>query len=200
LNFFSHFLRKKNTFVFGFEKSFYIEFFIVHSVKLKFIINMKIFFITYVFVVSVAVSYSQSIESISFSAVASSNDNFQPVAGASFSGYISNASGSLTIASEYGKNDFKVSSNISNTSDQKDNIKIYPNPTDDIILIDDFSKSTNKSNTVLITDNNGRKVFYQENYIDKTPIDFKSFQNGVYYITLKINNETIILTKIIKSK
>jgi len=145
-------------------------------------------------------SFSQSIESISFSAVASSNDSFQPVAGASFSGYISNASGSLTIASEYGKNDFKVSSNISNTSDQKDNIKIYPNPTDDIILIDDFSKSTNKANTVLITDNNGRKVFYQENYIDKTPIDFKSFQNGIYFITLTIENKTITSRKIIKSK
>ena len=57
---------------------------------------------------------SQSIESISFSAVASSNDNFQPVVGSSLSGYISNASGSLTIASEYGKNDFKTTSGIAN--------------------------------------------------------------------------------------
>jgi hypothetical protein len=143
-------------------------------------------------------SFSQSIESISFSAVASSNDSFQPVAGSSFSGYVSNASGSLTIASEYGKNDFKVSSNIGTNSEPKDNIKIYPNPTDDIILIDDFSKSTNKSNTVLITDNNGRKVFYQENYIDKTPIDFRSFQIGVYYISLTIDNEIITSRKIIK--
>jgi hypothetical protein len=104
----------------------------------------------------------------------------------------------LTIASEYGKNDFKVSSNIGTNSEPKDNIKIYPNPTDDIILIDDFSKSTNKSNTVLITDNNGRKVFYQENYIDKTPIDFRSFQIGVYYISLTIDNEIITSRKIIK--
>lgn len=153
-----------------------------------------------VFLLNTFNMYSQSIESISFSAVASSNDNFQPVAGASFSGYVSNASGSLTIASEYGKNDFKVSSNIGTTSEPKDNIKIYPNPTDDIILIDNFSKSTIKVNTVLITDNNGRKVFFQENYIDKAPIDFKSFHNGVYYITLKINNETITSRKIIKSK
>ena len=143
---------------------------------------------------------AQTIESISFSAVASSNDNFQPEAGGSFSGYVSNASGSLTIASEYGKNDYKVANGIGNISQPKDNIKIYPNPTDNFILIDEFSKNTNKINTVLITDNNGRNIFYQENYIDKTPIDFKSFQVGVYFITLSIDNETITSRKIIKSK
>jgi hypothetical protein len=143
---------------------------------------------------------AQTIESISFSAVASSNDNFQPIAGGSFSGYISNASGSLTIASEYGKNDYKVSNNISTISQPSDKIKIYPNPTDNFILIDEFSKNTNKTNTVLITDNNGRNIFYQENYIDKTPIDFKSFQVGVYFITLSIDNETITSRRIIKSK
>ena len=143
-------------------------------------------------------SKSQSIESISFSAVASSNDSFQPLAGASFSGYISNASGSLTIASEYGKNDFKVSSNISNTSDPKDNIKIYPNPTDNFIIIEDFSINSNKENTVTITDNNGRVILFTKNYIDKTPINLNSFQSGVYFISLAINNESITSRKIIK--
>ena len=143
---------------------------------------------------------AQTIESISFSAVASSNDNFQPVAGGSFSGYVSNSSGSLTIASEYGKNDYKIANGVSNITQPKDNIKIYPNPTDNFILIEEFSKNTYKKNTVLITDNNGRNVFYQENYIDKTPIDFKSFQAGVYFITLSIDNETITSRKIIKSK
>ncbi len=143
---------------------------------------------------------AQTIESIAFSAVASSNDTFQPIVGGSFSGYVSNASGSLTIASEYGKNDYKVSNSITNINQPKDNIKIYPNPTDNYILIDDFSKNSTKPNAVLITDNNGRKVFYQENYIDKTPIDFKVYQTGIYFITLTIDNETITSRKIIKSK
>jgi hypothetical protein len=52
----------------------------------------------------------------------------------------------------------------------------------------------------LITDNNGRKVFYKENYIDKTPIDFKSFQTGIYILSLTIENELIVSKKIIKSK
>ena len=143
-------------------------------------------------------SKSQSIESISFSAVASSNDNFQPIAGSSFSGYVSNSSGSLTIASEYGKNDFKVSSNISNTSVPKDNIKIYPNPTDNFIIIEDFSMNSNQENTVTITDNNGRVILFIKNYIDKTPINLNSFQSGVYFISLVINNESITSRKIIK--
>ena len=143
---------------------------------------------------------AQSIESISFSALASSNDNFQPLAGGSFSGYVSNASGSLTIASEYGKNDYKIANGVSNISQPKDNIKIYPNPTDNYIVIDEFSKNKNELNTVLVTDINGRKLLLIENYIDKTPIDFKPFNVGVYFITLTINNETITSRKIIKSK
>lgn len=143
---------------------------------------------------------AQTIESIAFSAVSSSNDTFQPIVGGSFSGYVSNASGSLTIASEYGKNDYKVSNSITNINQPENNIKIYPNPTDNYILIDDFSKNSTKPNAVLITDNNGRKVFYQENYIDKTPIDFKVYQTGIYFITLTIDNETITSRKIIKSK
>jgi hypothetical protein len=162
---------------------------------------MKIIFIFLIFGLLSIESFSQSIESISFTALASSNNNFQPVAGSSFSGYVSNASGSLTIASEYGKNDFKVSSNIRNASEEaKNDIIIYPNPTDNFILIDNFSRHSNKSNSVLITDNNGRKVFYKENYIDKTPIDFKSFQTGIYILSLTIENELIVSKKIIKSK
>jgi hypothetical protein len=104
----------------------------------------------------------------------------------------------LTIASEYGKNDFKVSSNISNTSVPKDNIKIYPNPTDNFIIIEDFSINSNQENTVTITDNNGRVIVFIKNYIDKTPINLNSFQSGVYFISLVINNESITSRKIIK--
>jgi hypothetical protein len=145
-------------------------------------------------------SKSQSIESISFSAVASNNDNFQPVVGSSLSGYISNASGSLTIASEYGKNDFKSSSSIVSNISSMSSIKIYPNPTDNFIIIEDFSMNSNKENTVTITDNNGRVIVFIKNYIDKTPINLNSFQSGVYFISLAINNELITSRKIIKSK
>jgi hypothetical protein len=143
---------------------------------------------------------SQSIESISFSAVASSNDNFQPVVGSSLSGYISNASGSLTIASEYGKNDFKTTSGIASVGSNSLEVNIYPNPTDNFIIIEDFSINSNQENTVTITDNNGRVILFIKNYIDKTPINLNAFQSGVYFISLAINNESITSRKIIKSK
>lgn len=146
------------------------------------------------------ISLAQSIESISFSAVSSSNNDFQPIAGNSFSGYVSNSSGSLTIASEYGRNDFKSSSSIVPSPNIENNVKIYPNPTDNYIIIDEFSRNRKDFNSVSINDINGKRVFFIENYIDKTPIDFKSFQNGVYLIVLSINNEVITTRKIIKSK
>jgi hypothetical protein len=79
-------------------------------------------------------------------------------------------------------------------------IKIYPNPTDNFIIIEDFSMNSNKENTVTITDNNGRVVLFITNYKDKTPINLNAFQSGVYFISLAINNELITSRKIIKSK
>lgn len=159
---------------------------------------MKIIFIFLIFGLLSIESFSQSIESISFSAVASSNDSFQPIAGSSFSGYVSNSSGSLTIASEYGKNDFKSSSGTVSNISSMSSIKIYPNPTDNFIIIDDFSMNSNQENTVTITDNNGRVILFIKNYIDKTPINLNSFQSGVYFISLAINKESITSRKIIK--
>jgi hypothetical protein len=161
---------------------------------------MKIIFIFLIFGLLSIESFSQSIESISFSAVASSNDSFQPIAGSSFSGYVSNSSGSLTIASEYGKNDFKSSSGTVSNISSMSSIKIYPNPTDNFIIIDDFSMNSNQENTVTITDNNGRVILFIKNYIDKTPINLNYFQSGVYFISLAINNESITSRRIIKSK
>jgi hypothetical protein len=159
---------------------------------------MKIIFIFLIFGLLSIESFSQSIQSISFSAVASSNDSFQPVVGNSFSGYVSNSSGSLTIASEYGKNDFKSSSSIVSNISSMSSIKIYPNPTDNFIIIEDISINSNQENTVTITDNNGRVILFIKNYIDKTPINLNSFQSGVYFISLAINKESITSRKIIK--
>lgn len=43
-------------------------------------------------------SYAQTIESVTFSAVASSNDNFQPVMGTPYGASLSGANGSLEIS------------------------------------------------------------------------------------------------------
>ena len=51
--------------------------------------------------------HAQNIESITFSAVASDNDNFQPVVGIPYSSSLSGANGSLEVSSSFGEGSLK---------------------------------------------------------------------------------------------
>jgi hypothetical protein len=55
-------------------------------------------------------SYAQTIENVTFSAVASSNDNFQPVMGTPYGASLSGANGSLEISASYGESAYAESS------------------------------------------------------------------------------------------
>ncbi len=79
---------------------------------------------------------AQGIESVTFSAAASSNDNFQPVVGAPYGASFSGANGSLEISASYGQGTYQQStlSNENITNGQA--IRVYPNPTDYLVNID----------------------------------------------------------------
>jgi plastocyanin len=72
-------------------------------------------------------------------------------------------------------------------------LHIYPNPATDYININ-YSNLRNEELQLVINDNNGREIYTE--YINGTDllankhIDVSSFNNGVYYITIRDKNKT----------
>ena len=79
------------------------------------------------------------------------------------------------------------------------NIKVYPNPTTDFITINvgdltDFEKLS----SLTVTDINGKVLFHEKITKVEQQLDFSSFKYGVYFLSLKQENQLIKSFKIIK--
>ncbi|NLN74395.1 MAG: hypothetical protein GX140_09165, partial [Bacteroidales bacterium] len=88
------------------------------------------------FMVYAMLLHSQTMESITFSAAASNNDNFQPVVGAPFGANLSGSSGSLEISASYGESTYEESTLSVEKFDMQSVIRVYPNPTTTYVNVD----------------------------------------------------------------
>ncbi len=78
------------------------------------------------------------------------------------------------------------------------NISVYPNPTTDLITIDLLS-SAGHNNVMTVTDING-KVLQQVEVINEVEqLSFSNYANGIYFLTIKQENQLIKSFKIIKN-
>ncbi|PCH68472.1 MAG: hypothetical protein COC01_03785 [Bacteroidetes bacterium] len=75
-------------------------------------------------------------------------------------------------------------------------LKIYPNPTLDILNIV-YSGSLGNNSKVFITDLSGKMVFTSKLSKAKNSIDISHLANGIYYLTLQ-NNTAIVTKKFMK--
>ncbi len=149
----------------------------------------------------VAVSFrsaAQSIERIQFSGVASGNNNFQPVAGASFGSYLSGGTGSLTVASEYGKSTY-VPVQVKTLERPSAEVVVYPNPVADEIFID--WKSGNPTGQILVLlDASGKEVRKEVVKSSRMRLMLKDVAAGMYTLQISKGLEKLGSYKIIKSK
>ncbi|HZH86702.1 MAG TPA: T9SS type A sorting domain-containing protein, partial [Brumimicrobium sp.] len=77
-----------------------------------------------------------------------------------------------------------------------DNITVYPNPSQDVFIIDGLS--ANGSFHLKIVDDNGKLVKSESyNSVDSLTIDMRNYSNGNYQIIIE-TEEKRILKKIIK--
>ncbi len=77
----------------------------------------------------------------------------------------------------------------------RNNLRVYPNPTTDILIIKGLEKF---SGTLDLYDGNGRIIKSENIQISKNEnfiLDLKNMQSGIYFIRLKNNEENIISTK-----
>ncbi len=86
------------------------------------------------------------------------------------------------------------------------NISVYPNPTTNLLTINfptsatDFPTSEGLGNVkITVTDINGKILQQTEVTTYKEQLDFSIYTNGVYFLSVKQENQTIKLFKIIKN-
>ena len=144
--------------------------------------------------------YAQNIESITFSAVASDNDNFQPVVGIPYSSSLSGANGSLEVSSSFGEGSFEEPLPSSKMEKLINKIKVSPNPSNYLVNID-MSKKSETNHQLILSTLNGEKVWTTNSSSITNQIDLTNYPNGTYLLSVQeIESKKIENFKIVKIK
>ena len=145
-------------------------------------------------------SYAQTIENVTFSAVASSNDNFQPVMGTPYGASFSGANGSLEISASYGESSYEQSSLSTEELKLLSSIRVFPNPTTYVVNVD-LSQLPQGEYVLYLLDLAGKVVYKQIAIASNAQIDMTLFSIGTYMLNVQTKaSQKIENFKIIKSK
>ncbi|MEE9348778.1 MAG: glycosyl hydrolase family 8 [Flavobacteriaceae bacterium] len=90
------------------------------------------------------------------------------------------------------------SAGIEDANSLENKVNLYPNTTNGIAFIDFSEKFRNNNKIIFITDVNGRQLLKQTTQLNKYEVDLSSYESGLYFVSIKIENEITISKKIIK--
>ena len=145
-------------------------------------------------------SYAQTIESVTFSAVASSNDNFQPVMGTPYGASLSGANGSLEISASYGESSYEESTLSTEELKLQSSIRVFPNPTTYLVNVD-LSQLPQGEYQLYLMDLSGKVVYKQSTTATSSQLDMSTFATGTYVLNVQTKGTRKVDTfKIVKSK
>ena len=129
-------------------------------------------------------TYAQTIESVTFSAVASSNDNFQPVMGTPYGASLSGANGSLEISASYGESSYEETTLSTEELKLQSSIRVFPNPTTYMVNVD-LSQLPQGEYQLYLLDLSGKVVYNQTATKSNTEIDMSTFATGTYVLQVQ---------------
>jgi len=145
-------------------------------------------------------SFAQTIENVTFSAVASSNDNFQPVMGTPYGASLIGANGSLEISASYGESSYEQSTLSAEELKLQSSIRVFPNPTTYLVNVD-LSQLPKGEYQLYLIDLSGKMMFNQTATESSTQIDMHTFAPGNYVLKVQTQGTQKIETfKIVKTK
>ena len=152
------------------------------------------------FIGIVGIGNAQTIESVTFSSVASSDDNFQPVMGTPYGASLSGAGGSLEISASFGESAYEESSLSAEELSIQSNIRVFPNPTTYMVNVD-LSQLSKGEYQLYLVDLQG-KVIYQQTTTEKSiELDMRNYSTGSYVLKVQTKGTQQIDTfQIIKIK
>ena len=145
-------------------------------------------------------SWAQTIENVTFSSAASSDDNFQPVMGTPYGASLSGAGGSLEVSASYGESNYEESSLSAEELSIQSNIRVFPNPTTYMVNVD-LSQLTQGDYQLYLVDLQG-KVIYQQTTTEKSiELDMRNYSTGSYVLKVQTKGTQQLDTfQIIKTK
>ena len=145
-------------------------------------------------------SFAQTIESVTFSAVASSNDNFQPVMGTPYGASLSGANGSLEISASCGESSYQQGTLSTEELKLQSSIRVFPNPTTYMVNVD-LSQMPQGEYQLYLMDLSGKVLHNQITAATSSQLDMSSFAAGTYVLNIQTKGTQKVETvKIIKSK
>lgn len=135
-------------------------------------------------ILTFSMSYAQTIESVTFSAVSSSDDNFQPVMGTPYGASLSGANGSLEISASYGEGSYEESTLSVEELELQSGIRVFPNPSSYKVNVD-LSKLPLGEYQLFLVDLSGRMVYSQRTSARIEQIDLSPFATGTYVLQVQ---------------
>ena len=152
------------------------------------------------FIGIVGIGNAQTIENVTFSSAASSDDNFQPVMGTPYGASLSGAGGSLEVSASYGESNYEESSLSAEELSIQSNIRVFPNPTTYMVNVD-LSQLTQGEYQLYLVDLQG-KVIYQQTTTEKSiELDMRNYSTGSYVLKVQTKGTQQLDTfQIIKTK
>jgi len=152
------------------------------------------------FIGIVGMGNAQTIENVTFSSAASSDDSFQPVMGTPYGASLSGAGGSLEVSASYGESNYEESSLSAEELSIQSNIRVFPNPTTYMVNVD-LSQLTQGDYQLYLVDLQG-KVIYQQTTTEKSiELDMRNYSTGSYVLKVQTKGTQQIDTfQIIKIK
>jgi hypothetical protein len=144
-------------------------------------------------------SYAQTIESVTFSAVASNDDNFQPVMGTPYGASLAGANGSLEISASYGESAYEETTLSIEEVKFQSSIRVFPNPTTYLVNVD-LSQLPQGEYQLYLIDFTGKTV-YSNTTKTTDQLDMSAYATGTYLLNVQTKGTNQIATyKIIKTK
>ncbi|MBE27257.1 MAG: hypothetical protein CMN33_06190 [Saprospirales bacterium] len=143
---------------------------------------------------------AQTIENVTFSSAASSDDSYQPVMGTPYGTSLSGAGGSLEVSASYGESNYEESSLSLEELPIQSNIRVFPNPTNYMVNID-LSQLSQGEYQLYLMDLNGKVVYHKNTTQKSIELDMRNYSTGSYVLKLQTKETQQIETfQIIKTK
>ena len=152
------------------------------------------------FIGIVGMGTAQTIENVTFSSAASSDNSFQPVMGTPYGASLSGAGGSVEVSASYGESNYEESSLSAEELSIQSNIRVFPNPTTYMVNVD-LSQLSQGEYQLYLVDLQG-KVIYQQTTTEKSiELDMRNYSTGSYVLKVQTKGTQQLDTfQIIKTK